>query len=68
MTMTIDDLHLDRQTLSVLDPASVDGLSKTQRDAVAEAIVAAWQPPDPGSIYDGLCESAVYIKMHAAHK
>lgn len=43
--MEMDDL--DRAVLRALDPASVDGLSKAQRDAVAEAIMGAWRRPHP---------------------
>lgn len=64
--MSVHDL--DRVALRALDPASVHGLSKTQRDTVAEAIIAAFQARHPCRAYGAPCESAVYLRVPAAQK
>lgn len=56
--MSID--VLDRVALRAIDPSSVCRLSKSQRDALTEAIVAAWLRLNPFRAYGPACESAVY--------
>lgn len=60
-------LHHPRVALRALDPAMVDGLSQTQRDVLADAIVAVWQGACP-SLDDGLSESAVYLRVPTAQR
>lgn len=68
MRQVIPLSELDLKALRALDPAAVNGLSELQREAVGEAIIAAWQLSDPSFGIDVPCESAVYFKVSAAHR